>query len=62
MADRHVDTASLVAGLAIVALGTLLLLDRVEALDLRFGWMWPALTATLGAILLALGLSAGRRP
>ena len=61
MSTRRFDAASLVAGLATIALGTLLLLDRVEVLDLRFGWMWPALTATAGAVLLAIGLSADRR-
>jgi hypothetical protein len=58
---RELDITSLVAGLAIVAFGTLLLLDRAHVLDLRFGYFWPALTATVGAILLASGLSRGRR-
>jgi len=58
---RELDITSLVAGLAIVAFGTLLLLDRADVLDLRFGYFWPALTATVGAILLASGLSRGRR-
>jgi hypothetical protein len=61
VARREVDVTSLVAGLTIAALGTLLLLDRVDALDLRFGYFWPALTATIGAILLASGLTRGRR-
>jgi len=55
------DITSLVAGLALAAFGTLLLLDRTDVLDLRFGYFWPALTATVGAILLASGLSRGRR-
>jgi Domain of unknown function (DUF5668) len=55
------DVTSLVAGLVITAFGALLLLDRVDVLDLRFGYFWPALTATIGAILLASGLSRGRR-
>jgi hypothetical protein len=58
---RRVDVTSLVAGLTIAALGMLLLLDRAETLDLRFGYFWPALTATVGAILLASGLTRGRR-
>jgi hypothetical protein len=61
VARRKVDVTSLVAGVVIVALGTLLLLDRTDVLDLRFGYFWPALTATIGAILLASGLSRGRR-
>jgi hypothetical protein len=56
-----VDRASLVAGLAVTALGTLLLLDRTGALDLDFGLAAPAVTATVGAILLALGLAGTRR-
>jgi hypothetical protein len=58
---RKVDVTSLVAGFTIAALGMLLLLDRADALDLRFGYFWPALTATIGAILLASGLTRGRR-
>ncbi|MBA2517140.1 MAG: hypothetical protein H0V22_07495 [Solirubrobacterales bacterium] len=57
----RIDTASLVSGLVVVALGTLLLLDRLEVLDLRFGWLVPALAGTVGAILLAGGL-ANRSP
>jgi hypothetical protein len=54
------DPASFVAGLAVCALGVLLLLDQVDAIDLRFNYLWPALLATIGAVLLAVGL-AGRR-
>lgn len=57
----RIDVASLVAGLAVIALGTLLLLDRLEVLDLRFGWLVPALAGTVGVILLAGGL-ANRSP
>jgi len=59
--SRDLDITSLVAGVALAAFGTLLLLDRTDVLDLRFGYFWPALTATVGAILLASGLSRGRR-
>ena len=61
MTSRDLDITSLVAGVALAAFGTLLLLDRTDVLDLRFGYFWPALTATVGAILLASGLSRGRR-
>ena len=54
---RQVDWTSLSAGLVLMALGSLLLLDRAEAVDLRFGYLWPALLAAIGAILLASGLS-----
>ncbi len=61
MQRRKVDVTSLVAGLAIAAFGTLILLDRVEVIDLQFGYLWPALTATVGVILLASGLTRERR-
>jgi hypothetical protein len=54
---RSIDWTSLAAGLVLIALGSLLLLDRIDAIDLRFGYLWPALLATVGAILLASGLS-----
>jgi hypothetical protein len=60
MQRREFDPTSLVAGLVIAAFGALLLLDRVDALDLRFSYFWPAVTATIGAILLASGLTRGR--
>ena len=55
------DPASLAAGLVICVLGTLLLLDQVDVIDLRFGYLWPALLGTIGAILLAFGLTGKRR-
>jgi hypothetical protein len=54
---RTVDWTSLAAGLVLIGLGGLFLLDRVEAIDLRFGYLWPSILAALGAILLAAGLS-----
>ena len=56
------DTAALVAGLVLVAFGTVLLLDRVEVLDLRFATLAPIACAAVGAILLATGLSGRDRP
>lgn len=57
---RTIDWTSLAAGLALIGLGGLFLLDRLDALDLRFGYLWPALLAAVGAILLASGLSRRR--
>jgi hypothetical protein len=54
------DVPTLVAGLAVAALGALLLADRAGGLDLRFALVTPACLAVIGAILLASGLS--RRP
>jgi hypothetical protein len=58
---RPVDRGLLIAGLAITILGTLLLLDRLGVLDIGFGYAAPAVTATVGAVLLALGLNAPPR-
>jgi hypothetical protein len=58
------DPGSLVAGLIVIALGLLLLLDRSGVLDLRFDYWWPAGLGALGGALLACGLAGpprGRR-
>jgi flagellar biosynthesis protein FliQ len=60
MSRRDFDPASLVAGLVVSALGVVLLLDQVDAIDLSFGYLVPALLAVVGSILLAAGLT-GRR-
>jgi len=54
--SRRPDTPSLVAGLAIVVFGAVLLLDHTGALDLRFSAFAPLVCALIGAILLASGL------
>ena len=54
------DSASLVSGLAVAAFGAILLLDQVDAIDLSFGYLVPALLAVVGSILLAVGLSGPR--
>lgn len=60
--SRSPNLTALVAGLALVALGVLLVLDADGSIDLGFAYMAPALVAALGAILLASGLAAhGRR-
>ena len=55
------DAVSLTAGLALVVLGAALLLDRTGTVDLTFSSMAPIAFAVVGAILLASGLSRGRR-
>jgi hypothetical protein len=54
---RAADVPSLVAGLAILGLGAVLLADRLELLALSFATFAPLLCAVAGAILLAIGLS-----
>jgi hypothetical protein len=49
-----------VAGIAVSALGALLLAHQGGALELRFATLAPAVCAALGAILLAVGLSRSR--
>jgi hypothetical protein len=51
------DVPSLVAGAVIMLLGVVLLLDRLDVLDLRFAALGPLACAALGAILLASGLT-----
>lgn len=51
------DVPSLVGGFVLIAFGVVLLLDRVEAIDLRIGSLAPMVCAALGSVLLALGLS-----
>lgn len=54
------DTTALVAGLALTALGALLLLDQTGALELDLGWAGVALSAATGLILLVSGLTRDR--
>jgi hypothetical protein len=51
------DIPALVAGLALLALGCVLLLDALGAMNLTFGLFGPLACAATGAILLANGLS-----
>jgi hypothetical protein len=55
------DIPVLVGGLAAAGVGVVLLLDRLHAITLSFGWLAPTLLAALGAYLLAGGLARGRR-
>lgn len=57
MSARRIDLTSMVAGIAVILLGALLLLDRLGALDVGFGYLAPALVAVAGAVLLASGLA-----
>lgn len=52
------DPGALVAGLAVVALGVLLLLAQLDVLELSGGYAAPAVLAAAGAALLAFGLSS----
>jgi hypothetical protein len=52
---------SLTAGIVLVVLGIVLLLDRNGTISLDFGSMAPIASGAIGAILLASGLSRARR-
>ena len=56
---RRPDPAALVAGLALVAIGAVLLAHSAGALELTFAALVPIVLAAVGATLLASGL--GRR-
>ena len=60
MRVSRLDRTSLVAGLVTTLAGVVLLLDRLEVLDLDFGYGLPLLIAAVGAILLAAGLEGSR--
>jgi len=55
------DPASLVAGVILIALGALLLLDQADVIELTFAYMLPAVLAALGGIFLACGLAGPPR-
>jgi hypothetical protein len=54
------DITSLVAGVCVMALGVLLLLDAAGTLDLRLAVLAPAACGAIGAILLASGMTRPR--
>ena len=64
MRDRIVrpgpDIAALVAGLAVLALGGVLLADALDVFDLTFAVFAPVACAAAGAILVSNGLSRSR--
>ena len=55
------DPASLVAGVILIALGGLLLLDQADVIELSVAYMLPAVLGALGGIFLACGLAGPRR-
>lgn len=59
--ERHEpDLTSLIAGLLFVALGAAFLLDRVGAVDLNIGVVWPLALIALGIAGLLRSLPTGR--
>ena len=57
MRRGRVDRTLIVAGLATIALGALLLLDRLGTIDVGFDYLTPAVLAAIGIVLITAGLS-----
>ncbi len=58
---RRPNVTVLLTGIAVLALGVLLVLDANGTIDLRFAYMAPVLVGALGVILLASGLASRSR-
>jgi hypothetical protein len=55
----RVDVVALVGGISVAVIGALLLLDVLNALNLRFAALAPIACAAVGGVLLARGLEGG---
>jgi hypothetical protein len=55
---RRADRTLIAAGTVTIALGALFLLDRLNVIDVRFGYALPALLAGVGIVLLVAGLTS----
>jgi hypothetical protein len=54
---RRADLTLIAAGVVTMLLGALFLLDRLDVIDVRFGYALPALLAGAGIVLLVGGLT-----
>jgi hypothetical protein len=57
MPRARLDIASIVAAVGVAVLGLLVVLDGQDVLSLHFGVLAPLICATVGATLLAMGLT-----
>jgi hypothetical protein len=57
---EKLDVTSLVASVAIVLLGILILLQEEGTIDLEAGWLLAILAAGTGVVLVASGMGARR--
>jgi uncharacterized membrane protein len=55
------DPASLIAGVIVIVLGGVLLLDQADVLEVAPEYLLPAVLASVGGILLACGLAGPPR-
>ena len=60
--SRRIDRVSLTAGLVVIGLGGLLLLDQEDVIDLTLGLAGALVAATIGTILLVSGLAGEDGP
>lgn len=58
--NGRVDQVSLVAGLVMIGLGSLLLADQLGAFDLSLNLLGAAVALAVGTILLISGIKDGR--
>jgi hypothetical protein len=58
---RPPNVTVLLTGIAVLALGVLLVLDSDGVIDLGFAYMAPVLVGALGVVLLASGLASRSR-
>ncbi len=58
---RPLHLTSLVAGVALIAFGILLLVNAHGSIHLGFAYTGPAVVATVGVVLISSGLEARRR-
>jgi hypothetical protein len=54
---RRPDLATLISGLSVLALGTVLMLDQAGQLSLDFGSLAPLVLTVVGLVLLVGGLA-----
>jgi hypothetical protein len=59
---KRTEPTLIAAGLVTMGLGTLFLLDRLEVIDIRFGYTLPAVVAAVGVVLLTAGVTSTGGP
>jgi hypothetical protein len=57
MRRERADRTLIAAGVVTIALGALFLLDRLDVIDIRFGYALPAVLAAAGIVLLVAGMA-----
>ena len=55
MNGGRLHTGALISGLLFTVLGTVFLLDRLEVIEVRVGYVWPTLLIVIGVAILLGG-------